>query len=1145
MRGAWRWAGAVCAAVVLTGCGGNNETDVCAGVACGAGHCVVDQGAAACLCDADFQAQGLFCVPRVVDPCAANPCVGLSRSLCVADAGVASCECPQGRIEIDGVCVIRTACTPNPCTVSERKTVCEVSGTTARCLCEPGYAPMGDGCATTPTWDCAAQHSGPDEDTAEPSECPPLAWQLVVGTPSEDFSVRPAGDQDWFALPTLPGHVYAVYANVVSGPSTLQLEVFDHAGLTVLAADTAGDGTAEVHFRAPANGPQLARVRGQRASDVFTYSIRYEDQGVDDYPNVADEAPPLSPGATFDGELQYPGDLDLAWLTLPSATAVRIDMQGLDAGADLVVDLRRADGGLARTLAWERTTVTVPEDDAVLLVARGRNLHDVGRFFVATADLGVDDHSDEPAFATPIQPSSTPQPATFERVDDRDVVRFHQEGGHIYQVSCALNVSSYYGCQAQALTPAGGPLDSSGSTAPVWLAKTTQDVVATFTRQTGSPGGATYTWFVDDLGRDDYPNPPAAGAPITPGTAVAGRLELPDDADAFSFTADAGHIINVTASATGSQLQVAITTLSGQELAQNINSATAFVQLTGTYQVTVKRSYSYTPGVVPYSVVVSDLGADDHANQSSLATPITLGQVATGDIQYAGDTDWFSVPVTANHVYQASCLTAAGACPMQIVDPSGMTVTSYFTSSVRGFLASQSGVAAFGVQGQYSAVGPYTLTVVDLGPEDHGATLATATACQGLCTATPGNIGYIGDFDVFSFAATAGHIYAVTCAGPASCPVSVLNAAGTVVASSSSSTSDARALAATTGPLYVRVGDSYSTSVYAYTLTVTDVGLDDHANTAAGATPIALDTAVTGERQYQGDVDVLAFTAVVGRLYQVQCTATSGQCALAVRAGTTTVAQAYQATTATVGFEAPATDLAIEVTSSATASWSVLVTDLGVDDHGDTPATGTPLTLGAAATTGRIEVPNDVDVFTLANVAANDVVLFTCASTSGCRVDARGPSGVQVASDSSYGSAALRLGFRAPIAGTYSFSVTPYSSGTTMTYTVSAAAGTDDHGDTAATATALTLGTGVAGVIDFASDVDAFTVTLPAGTQRTVTLTGNGVRASVYAPGGGYVGAVYSYSSFPLSFTPGTAGSYVIQVSRDSSTAGGYVLTVN
>ncbi|MEW5740767.1 MAG: hypothetical protein AB1938_17700 [Myxococcota bacterium] len=626
---------------------------------------------------------------------------------------------------------------------------------------------------------------------------------------------------------------------------------------------------------------------------------------------------------------------------------------------------------------------------------------------------------------------------------------------------------------------------------------------------------------------------------------MAGRLELTDDVDAFSFTALGGHIYGVVATAgmTSAHLFVDIRS-NTSVLTQGTGSAAALLQVSGTYQATVTRGNSYSSGMLPYTLVVSDLGTDDHGNLSSQATPIALGQSTAGDLQYATDSDWFSTTVTANHVYQVSCVTAFSQCPVNVIDPSGAQVHTGYGSGPRSFLASQSGVAAFEVQAQSASFsGPFTVTVTDLGPEDHGATLATATPYPTLGVALPGALRFAGDVDLFSFTATAGRIYAVSCSGPSSCPAAMLDGAGNTLASTSYGGNVARGLARTSGPHYARVGEQSGQVLFSYTLTVTDVGVDDHANTAAGATPITAGTPVTGEVQYQQDVDVLALTAVTGRIYRVQCATTAGQCGLAVRAGTTTVAQAYQAATATVTFEAPTAALTIEVSSGSTATWSVEVTDLGVDDHGDTAATGTALTLGAAPAAGAIEVSGDVDVFTVANVAANDVILFTCQSANGCSVAAQNPVGIQVASDYGSGASPLVIGFRAAVPGTYSFAVRAYSTGGTSTYTVRAEAGTDDHADTTAAATPVSLGVATAGVINFPSDVDVFSIALTAASQRSVTLSGSSVRGNLTGPSGSYVG--YVSSSYPFTFTPSMTGTYVIQVTRDYGTAAGYILTVN
>lgn len=429
--------------------------------------------------------------------------------------------------------------------------------------------------------------------------------------------------------------------------------------------------------------------------------------GIDDYPDTPDEAPAIRPGNTFSGAVQYPGDLDLVWLDVSAATAVRIDT-GLpvsDGGSpDLVVEVHHADGGLGRAFVYERTVLRLPADESLLISAFGRNRVDVGAFEVTTAELGVDDHSDDPAFATPIQPSTGQQAsASFERTGDVDAVSFKQIAGHLYQAKCSS--TSYGSCVATARTfsgvicqdPLGGYSD-----APVWKAAATEGVNVVFAL---SGFVATYpqpyTWLLEDLGFDDHPDPPAAGTPISVGTPATGRLELSNDEDAFAFTAVAGHIMSATASAPGLSLSVEIQTLSGQPLGQGTNTTAALVPATGTYRAVVSRQYSYSSGLVPYSLVVSELGVDDYPNQATGAPPIAVGTPVTGTLEYAADSDWVSLPVTANEVYQVACTFGTSGCSLQVMDASGQTLAygGYSQVPVR-FFAAQGGTVYISVQPQ-------------------------------------------------------------------------------------------------------------------------------------------------------------------------------------------------------------------------------------------------------------------------------------------------------------------------------------------------------------------------------------------------------------------------------------------------------------
>jgi hypothetical protein len=209
------------------------KRDPCAAVDCGAGRCGLVAGAPACLCDVGFFADGLTCaaIPPS-DLCASNPCANLTNSLCEQSNGSVRCVCAATRVEVNGACVPRTACLPNPCQHLHR-TTCEDVGGVAACRCDRGYAPEGDGCSATPVWDCAAQHASGD---FEPDECPMQARALVIAT-DESRTLMPEGDHDWFSLEVTPGRLFSVIA---SSNTPLFIEVFDSAGLTLLAADNRG-----------------------------------------------------------------------------------------------------------------------------------------------------------------------------------------------------------------------------------------------------------------------------------------------------------------------------------------------------------------------------------------------------------------------------------------------------------------------------------------------------------------------------------------------------------------------------------------------------------------------------------------------------------------------------------------------------------------------------------------------------------------------------------------------------------------------------------------------------------------------------------------------------------------------------------------
>lgn len=119
----------------------------------------------------------------------------------------------------------------------------------------------------------------------------------------------------------------------------------------------------------------------------------------------------------------------------------------------------------------------------------------------------------------------------------------------------------------------------------------------------------------------------------------------------------------------------------------------------------------------------------------------------------------------------------------------------------------------------------------------------------------------------------------------------------------------------------------------------------------------------------------------------------------------------------------------------------------------------------------------------------------------GCGLRVLGSSGQQLASGTN------SVTFEASSTAQVTLEVRSNYGGYTGTYSVSVAdLGTDDHGDSIATATSITLGVATGGSLEFIGDTDFFSVTLSSGVPHTASVTGT---SSMYVDIFGPTGAVH------------------------------------
>ncbi len=1113
--------------------------NACSSDPCGPGVCTVIGDQAFCACNAGFMLQNNTCVPLTEASCTPNPCSGGKQ--CSVVSGAVQCACASDQVELEGACVSPLCLTAN-CGAVPHQTVCTVNDGVATCSCEAGYLPTGTGCSAMPVFDCGAQHSGSSGDAQEPDECPSLATTLTPGL-ADQHTLSPAGDVDWYVLRASPGHIVEVTVNDLVGSSVL--DVFKSDGLTTLASNHAGT-SPSLRVVVPATGgePLYARVAAFDPSAFGVYEVTTRDLGVDDLPDTVSAAAALAVNATFQGEVQFPGDVDVARVVTTAGDAWRFEVTSV---TPIDIDVLAADGVTRlQTLTSSTRVVTVVADGArLVLKARGRYANSLGAFAVSTTALGPDDHGDDAAHATPVSATGLASSAAWERTGDVDMLSAQVTAGHAYALSCA----STRGCRVVVTTSSGLVLANNASTSTanaLFTPSTSGTISLQFSAYTA--GTASWTWTLTDTSIDDVGDSVATADALSIGATRTAGLQTTSDHDFYTFVSQAGRGYQVTCSATASYLcAMTVRDENGALLGSTsygYGSPTT-VSFTTSSVMTVSIDV-YGSATGSYTLTLTDLGADDHGNTAATATAVQLGVATAGNIQLTGDVDVFSFSATSGSLYIASCSTTASyLCAMTVRDANGVSVasSSYGTATTASFSASAGGTYTVEVRSQYTGyTGAYTLTVSSAGADDFGDTTATAGPITVGGTVN-GVTQYAYDKDVMSFTATANRIYVATCTTSVSylCAMTVRNPSGTSVATTSYGTSTTTTFVASVGGTYTVEMNPSSSTTGAWVFRVVDSGTDDFGDTPATAGTGTIGAAVSGNTQFSGDKDVVGFTTTPNRVYSVACTSTGSYgCTLTVRdaAGATVITTTY-ATSVVTGFKATsAGPYTVEVRNyyGYTGTWTLTVTDAGADDHGDTPDAGTSVTVGATAVAGNIQATGDKDVFVF-TAAADTVYRFTCTTTASylCNLVARSPA-LATLSSSSYGTSTT-VAFKAATAGVYSVEVSGYSS-YTGAYSVQVSTVSDDHGDTPGTGSALTLGTTRTGNLDYAGDVDYFAVSLTAGTTYTVTVNPTSIPNTLYDPTLGVV------TLTGRSFTATSTGTYYLRVSATTSSTGPYSVLV-
>ena len=396
-------------------------------------------------------------------------------------------------------------------------------------------------------------------------------------------------------------------------------------------------------------------------------------------------------------------------------------------------------------------------------------------------------------------------------------------------------------------------------------------------------------------------------------------------------------------------------------------------------------------------------------------------------------------------------------------------------------------------------------SVIADGSDDHGDDIDDSTAAA-VGADIEGVIDYEGDSDYFRFTAEEGLLYQIDVT-LGTLPDSYLALYVAMVGPNTWSleTNDdyenslaSRIIweAPESGDYYLRLnGGVRYDQVGSYTLTVSNID-DDHGDDIDDATAAAVGADIEGVIDYEGDSDYFRFTAEEGLLYQIDVALGSLDDSIVALydsdglfldsnddySGSTASRLLWQASSSGELY------VAVAAYGSGTYTLTVSFSTI-VDDHGDDIDDATAAAVGADIE-GVIDYEGDSDYF---RFTAEEGLFYQIDVTLGTLddsiVELYDSDGSFLDTNDDYGDTlASRLYWNAPssgeryvlVGGAYTSSRGTYTLTVTLS-TSSVLEGTDDHGGSAADATAVTVGESIEGAVNYLGDEDVFLFQVEAG----------------------------------------------------------------
>mgnify|MGYP000920900423 CR=1 FL=1 len=553
----------------------------------------------------------------------------------------------------------------------------------------------GGGNSVGGTYTLVAADIGADDHIGSSATTSPLT---MGGTTAGNIQFY--NDVDWFRLELAAGRVYVFEmqggdtgGGVPLGTFLLLLDGSSHQ----LASNTGygTSGNAMISYSPDTSGTfYLAAQSTNNGTDLSTgsYTITASDLGADDHGDDIATAGTLAMGGTASGNLQYSGDQDWFKVDLTAGRIYAFDLKGASSGGGTLADpsLSLIDGA-GYYLGFDADSgggtdarlVYSPLSDGTFYLSAFNSSSATGTYTLTASDLGADDYLANPSTAGSITVGGTAS-GNIQFSGDNDWLGIELTAGrnYVFELKGAASGGGTLPEATLYLLSGTGEYQTLGTNVGMGSTISTSFsplYSSTYYLSVQSNSTGTYTLTATDIGGDDYSGGIDTTGTLVAGGAASGAHEIPNDQDWFRIDLTAGRIyaFDLRGAASGGG------TLSDPRLALLDGAATPIAH-TGYNGMGADARLIYSPSsdgtfhlsaeginnaTGTYTLVATDLGADDYPGGSSTNGLLSMGGTATGTIQFSDDRDWFRIELTAGRVYSFD---------MKGVDSGGGTLAAPF-----------------------------------------------------------------------------------------------------------------------------------------------------------------------------------------------------------------------------------------------------------------------------------------------------------------------------------------------------------------------------------------------------------------------------------------------------------------------------------